>query len=106
MSVDETDKIDIVTRRKDGSVTLVITDHHEWGDDAHLLRLQEKLNSYLRFIESGEYREHLQDDPVGPVRIEVVTKYEPDQSALDFLFQAGQIAAAAGIPITHRMGSQ
>jgi CRP-like cAMP-binding protein len=37
-------------------VELVIADHLDWSEDEgeHLLLLQEKINAYLRFIESGE----------------------------------------------------
>jgi hypothetical protein len=40
-----------------GRVELVIADHLDWSvedEGEHLLLLQEKINAYLRFIESGE----------------------------------------------------
>jgi hypothetical protein len=47
--------VDAIDTDKDGNlVTLTITDHLAWGDDQHLLLLQQKLNTYLAFIESGE----------------------------------------------------
>ena len=57
MSVDQTNKIDFVSVAKDNShVLLSITDHLDWETEEgeHLLLLQEKLNTYLHFIESGK----------------------------------------------------
>lgn len=38
----------------DGCCLLVIADDRKWNDWEHLLALEEKLNNYLAFIESGE----------------------------------------------------
>lgn len=55
MSVENPNVIDIIHTDKDGGhVTLTVTDHLEWGDGEHLLKLQDKLNKYLAFVESGE----------------------------------------------------
>lgn len=63
MSITETKVVDIIAvpEWEPENVILVITDHLEWGDKAqqgeHLLLLQEKINSYVAFIESGELLE-------------------------------------------------
>lgn len=55
MSIEDSKVIDIIGMAPDGSfVTLTATDHLEWGTREHLMMIQEKLNSYLAFIESGE----------------------------------------------------
>jgi hypothetical protein len=57
MSVEDVDKIDLVTgERKTGDMILTISDHLDWGENEgeHLLVLQKKLNTYLEFIESGQ----------------------------------------------------
>jgi hypothetical protein len=47
-----------IPKRELHDLVLVITDHLEWGGKAeqgeHLLLLQEKINTYIDFIESGE----------------------------------------------------
>lgn len=47
-----------IPKRELHDLVLVITDHLEWGGKAeqgeHLLLLQEKINTYIAFIESGE----------------------------------------------------
>jgi hypothetical protein len=57
MTVEEPGKIDFtVIEPRSGDICLVITDHLGWNEQEgeHLLLLQDKLNSYLSFIESGE----------------------------------------------------
>ena len=103
MSVEDTDKIDIMTRSEDGAVTLVITDHLPWGDGEHLLALQAKLNRYLAFVESGQHLEHGDVAPDAVVRIKVVMKFAPDQEAEQFLFKAGEITATMGVALTYEV---
>ncbi len=63
MSITESKVIDIIVvpEGEPDNVVLVITDHLEWGDKSqqgeHLLLLQEKINTYIAFIESGELLE-------------------------------------------------
>ncbi|HLH96522.1 MAG TPA: DUF6572 domain-containing protein [Xanthobacteraceae bacterium] len=57
MTVEQNDKIDFVAfNRKSGDVHLIISDHLDWDENegAHLLALQDKLNTYLEFVESGQ----------------------------------------------------
>lgn len=98
MSVDETHKVDIISRDKNNGVWLIISDHLPWGDPKHLWTLQEKLNTYFTFMESGQIREHASD--VAEVGIKIVMRFPPDQAARDFLFQVGQMSGKAGYPLT------
>jgi hypothetical protein len=56
MSVENTDTIDFIgTDNLSGKIILTISDHLDWTNgENHLRKLQEKLNTYLRFCESGE----------------------------------------------------
>ena len=56
MSIEQTDVVDIMsTDRASGHVVLTISDHLDWSDSvAHQRLLQNKLNRYLAFVESGE----------------------------------------------------
>jgi hypothetical protein len=57
VTVEHVDKIDFVTgEQKTGDMILTISDHLDWDEDEgeHLLVLQNKLNTYLEFIESGQ----------------------------------------------------
>ena len=54
MSVEKIDKVDFVSTTEKGIIRLTISDHLEWASkNEHLLILQNKINAYLNFIESG-----------------------------------------------------
>ena len=58
MSVVDKDKVDGIALTEDKIIKLLITDHLSWEKEyEHLLILQEKINSYLAFCESDQYRE-------------------------------------------------
>ena len=101
MSVDETDKVDFIIREADGGVWLVVTDHRSWGDAEHLWTLQEKLNTYFAFIESGQIRDHVAEG--ADIGIRIVLRHEPDQQAQDFLMHAGEVSGRAGYPLTYEV---
>jgi hypothetical protein len=100
MSVDETDKIDLlVTDRENTHVLLVIADHLDWKkfDEAyHLELLQDKINAYLHFIESGQLVDERPDLKGLPVIIRVDAKYPPSKEAEKFYRSVGPIVAEAG----------
>ncbi|MEO4210121.1 DUF6572 domain-containing protein [Acinetobacter sp. X9] len=54
MSVEEVKVIDFVTITAGGDYLLTIADHLPWESKEHLFILQEKLNTYISFIESNE----------------------------------------------------
>ena len=78
MSIENTNVIDAIgTDDKKSTITLLATDHLEWGDndDKHMLLLQEKINSYLRFYESGEVFEHYPETKHFNVILRISGKY-------------------------------
>src|SRR4051812_26356010 len=98
MAVDNPDVVDAIgIERASGVVALTISDHLEWGDDnQHLLALQEKINRYLAFIESGEVFESYPQSVGKPLRIDVVCKYPPSESGKQFLAAARKVIEQAG----------
>ncbi len=86
MSVEETDCIDII--RHDSAhekIIMDITDHLEWDDEnGHLLKLQDKLNVYLRFLKSGTVYEGHEEYRGKVFVINVVFEYAPTPAALRF----------------------
>lgn len=97
MSVDQTKVVDFVgIDKKSGEVTLAISDHLEWAESNHLYLLQEKINSYLSYIESGEILEKIPDAGNRRMVIEVHSKFEPDEEGLIFLSKVKSIIEEAG----------
>jgi hypothetical protein len=105
MAVDNPDVVDAIgIERSSGIVSLTISDHLEWDDhNSHLLVLQEKINRYLAFIESGELLESYPKAVGRPVRIDVICKYKPTQTAKEFLDQARQVIEGGGWSFSWRV---
>ena len=103
MSIDQTDVIDSIgIDNLTGTIVLSISDHLEW-DNKHLLLLQEKLNTYVGFIESKEILDTYPDARDRDVLIDVICKYLPDQNAKVFLTNVNHIVKKAGINFSYRV---
>lgn len=101
MTVSEAGVVDFVAVDKaTGKCTLTITDHLEWSDQEHLLQLQEKINCYLAFIESGQILEQFPKAKENSITINVVMLYEPTEEAMNFLKQASTVISGAGFSLT------
>lgn len=86
MSVEEKNVIDIITVDKEEMLVLTISDHLEWDDkNEHLLLLQDKINSYVDFIENGQLAESYPDKSDKKIMIQIVFKYYPNRIAEEFL---------------------
>lgn len=90
MSIVDTDKVDMIGIPKDNTelVRLGITDHLSWNDDTleHLYLLQEKINSYIRFIESKEvYEAFPESKGINNFLIEIFFLYEIPTECIEFL---------------------
>lgn len=104
MSIDQTSVVDAIgVDNSSGDVILTITDHLEWSSNDHLLMLQEKLNAYLSFVESGEILNTLTDAKGRNVLINVVCKYPPDKSGVDFLNQVTGFIESAGMKFQYQL---
>ena len=96
MTVENTSTVDAVGTDKDtGEVRLSIFDHLPWNTD-HLRVLQDKINVYLGFIESGEIYVSYPNAKGRPLVIDVYTKFRPTEDATRFLKQAEAATANYG----------
>ena len=104
VSIRSFSKVDVI-RRVEGSGELVlgIRDDLAWGEDAHLFMITQKIDAYLKFIDSGQYLHHADATPDDRVRIELVATHEPDKKALDFLFDLGARLAKRGLAFTYKV---
>jgi hypothetical protein len=88
MSVEQPNVIDFIsTDDNSDTVFLTISDHLDWDDDIHehLLLLQEKINSYLKFVETGEIESEYPKAKGKKRRIRIALKFEPDEHGMRFL---------------------
>ena len=96
MSVNQTETVDLISTTPDGKVMLTISDHHSWDETWHLQLLQDKINSYLQFIESGQIFEDYPNAAGRELIIETVMQFEPNEEGISFLEKAKEIVTKAG----------
>lgn len=110
MTVAQVGTIDWLSLGKEKrQITLTIVDDLDWNEEnEHLLLLQEKLNAYLAFVESGDilsHSERLGCDPKEsiPIQVSIVAKFEPSERARELLSYARTTFEGVGISLTHRV---
>lgn len=98
MSIDQPRAVDFCGISKaDGCCVLMISDHREWNDWEHLLALQEKLNNYLAFIESGEIYEARPEARELAIEISIRCRFTPEgEDDFSFLRLARDAIRRAG----------
>jgi hypothetical protein len=102
VAIDDPGVVDIISIDPTGSVVLQVSDHLDWDDSIqHQLNLQEKLNRYLAFVESGEILESYPGAKGRPVMIEIVTQHDPDPGGTRFLEKAKMVIEQAGFAFRH-----
>jgi CRP-like cAMP-binding protein len=106
VSIEQPNVVDgIATDPVTGEVVLLLSDHLAWDDSEpeHLMLLQEKVNTYLRFIESGELVEHYPNALGRRAVIEVVCLHTPGDQARRFFAAAGDVITDAGFALRYRV---
>ena len=106
-TIEETNTIDAIgVEKSTGKVVLKIFDHLDWSDEhEHLYLLQEKLNSYLRFLESQEIYETYPAANGRELAVSIVFANSPSASALEFIDSASAIMSNAGFSLTFAIDS-
>jgi hypothetical protein len=103
MSLEQLDKIDIISTDKQGEVVLHIADHYDWDSEKeHILMLQDKINAYLQFIESGQILEEYPSATNNTITIEIVFKHEPPESSLIYIKRFKEIVVEVGFSLSWR----
>jgi hypothetical protein len=102
MSVEDVDKIDLVTgEQKTGDMILTISDHLDWDENGgeHLLVLQKKLNTYLEFVESGQIYAKVPQAAGRKIVIRVMGKFSLSDEAKKFYRLASKAIEDAGFSL-------
>jgi len=99
MSIDDLTVVDAVgVDQMTDEVVLLLSDHLEWDpEQKHIDALREKLNLYIRFIESGEILQKFPDSVGRKCCVNVVMKFRPSSLGLQFLANASRTLDQAGI---------
>ena len=105
MSVEQSKIVDFIgVDYETGGVVLTISDHLDWTNSQnHQVVLQDKINAYLAFVESGEILERYPDRKGKPIALEVVFKFKPDASGLRFLAKVKEVIESVGLAFRHEL---
>ena len=108
MSIDQPTVIDFLW--KDGQnnrAVLTISDHLDWEEEGeHLLLLQDKLNHYLEFIESGQLVEAKPEFKGLPVLIHVAAQYPLSDQATKFYEMVKERISQMGFSLEFDLGAK
>ncbi|WP_119939198.1 DUF6572 domain-containing protein [Neorhizobium sp. NCHU2750] len=106
MAIDQVDQIDFYSiDRISGDLWLTISDHMPWDidDGNHLVILQDKLNTYLSFIESGEVHSKVPSSNGRRIVIILVGKFPMSSRAESFFQMAAISVARAGFSLRFQL---
>ncbi len=105
MSILDKDKIDIIGINKiTDEVILTISDHLNWENElVHLEQLQDKLNTYIKFIEGGQIEIDYPTCSGKKLAIEIVSQYEFSEQGLILLEKAYPILKSIGVELRHKV---
>ncbi|WP_369310065.1 DUF6572 domain-containing protein [Providencia rettgeri] len=111
MSIVETNKVDMIGIPKDNTdiVLLGITDHLYWNKDIleHLYLLQEKINSYIRFIESKEvYEAFPESKGINNFLIEIFFLHEIPSECIEFLEKVKGVLISINTSLRYEVNSE
>ena len=103
MAVTESNKIDGIAIGDDNkTLIMLITDHLDWDTEFefdHLTILQEKINSYLGFIESKQYMEIYPDNVFYKFLIEISFLHEITDNCIKYIDNANRQLTGTDIEI-------
>jgi len=87
MSIEDINKVDGIAVSEDGKeLFLLITDHMSWKNEyEHLIKLQDKVNSYISYLESEQYKELYPDKQFLAYCIEIHFKYSITENCSKFI---------------------
>ena len=91
MSLTALDKIDWCYTENERSRLLLLAifdDDINWENEIkHLLALQEKINKYILYIETEQYKASFPDNIFSRFKIQIMFKTKPTKECIDFLIQ-------------------
>ena len=87
MAIDNVEIIDMIAESKNGNeLVLGITDYLGWESEyEHLMMLQEKINTYLMFIETKQYNVVYPNKNYESILLEICFAYDISENCEKFL---------------------
>lgn len=97
MAVDNPNIVDFVSISPQGNITMTISDHLDWDvDNEHLLILQNKINAYINFIETGQLVKEYPDAQGRKIIFNIIAKCVPTETACNYLKKVESLLESCG----------
>jgi hypothetical protein len=105
MALEDENAIDAAGIEKaTGSIFLTIADAWDWQDEQeHLKALQQKFNSYLRFIDTGELLDTFPVAAFRPVIIDLISRFPLSTGGNEFLKHVAEVCEQHGVSVRHKV---
>ena len=104
MPIDDLSVVDAISLDQQGVVNLTIFDAWDWTDEGvHLLAIQEKINLYFGFIESGQLVEAYPAAAGKRILINLVAAEQIPPQGLELLRRADALAMKLNARVTHEV---
>jgi hypothetical protein len=104
MPIDDLSVVDAISLDPHGVVNLTIFDARDWVDEGrHLLAIQEKINTYFNFIQSGQLLEAYPDAAGKKILINLMTPDPIPSQALELLRRADVLAMKLNTRVSHQV---
>jgi hypothetical protein len=104
MPIDDLSVVDAISLDPHGVVNLTIFDARDWVDEGrHLLAIQEKINTYFNFIQSGQLLEAYPDAAGKKILINLMTPDQIPSQALELLRRADVLAMKLNTRVSHQV---
>lgn len=98
MSLEQAEVIDLVTESPSGEINLIMSDTERWdGSPERVLQLQDKLNTYYAFVDSGQLYELHPQARGRPIRFQLDTLEPLDPTTQAAADEAARSLAEEGI---------
>ena len=104
MAIDNATVIDAIGEEKmTGDLVLTISDHLDWNNERdHLQALQDKINAYFDFIQSGQIYEERPEARERAIRIDVIAQFPAPASVASFFHAIEKVAVQNGAAFTYK----
>ncbi len=103
MAIDNTAVVDAVAYEGD-KLILQLYDHLEFTNEIekdHMFLLQDKLNSYIWYVDSEQYKETYPDANLSVFEIQIKFKYNPSDFCISYIQHVNNKLQVANIKVVY-----
>lgn len=96
-----------ISKNNPHELGLFLSDHLDWENECeHLMLLQDKINAYITFWESAQYKEIYNDINFDNCVIEIHFLFEPTLKALQFISVVEKQISEIGMKIKYAISGE